>query len=83
VRPPPVEVKAKEFCCIALAPVFWLACRMPWPLMAEFMLTAPLLLASALFCAMWLPVTLAALNADPAPPVALVVTRVVLVFVVV
>lgn len=56
---------------------------MPWPLMAELMLTAPLLLASALFCWMWLPVTLPALNADPAPPVAFVVTTVVLVFVVV
>jgi hypothetical protein len=51
--------------------------------MAEVKLTAPLPLASALFCAMWLPVTLAALNADPAPPVAPVVTTVVLVFVVI
>jgi hypothetical protein len=42
------------------------------------MLTAPLPL-----CEMWLPVRLAVLNDDPAPPVALVVGLMVLVFVVV
>jgi hypothetical protein len=47
------------------------------------MLTAPLPLASAAFCEIWLPVKLAVLNDDPAPPVALVVGLMVLVFVVV
>src|SRR4029077_522655 len=81
--PPTVEVKATAFCCTALAPVFWLACRMPWPAIEEVMLTAPLPLACAVFCEIWLPVTLAVLKDEPAPPVALVVALMILVFVVV
>src|SRR5271165_4948566 len=80
--PPTVEVRATEFCCTALAPVFWLACRMPWPPIALVMVTVPLPLAAAPFCLMLLPVRLAVLNDDPAPPVALVVAVTVLVLVV-
>src|ERR1700720_774172 len=80
---PTAEVSATEFCCTALAPVFWLACRMPWPTTEEVMLTAPLPLACAVFCEIWLPVTLAVLNDEPAPPVAFVVALMILVFVVV
>ncbi len=45
LRPPPlpptVEVRATEFCCTALAPVFWLACRMPWPPIEYVIWTLP------------------------------------------
>jgi hypothetical protein len=41
--PPTVEVSATEFCCTALAPVFRLACKMPWPPNESVIVTAPLL----------------------------------------
>src|SRR5438874_7963326 len=81
--PPTVEVSATEFCCTALGPVFWVAWRIPWPPIEVVMVTLPLALAAAAFCAVRLPVRLAVLNDDPAPPEAVVVAVVVLVLVVV
>jgi hypothetical protein len=47
LNPPPllptIEVSATEFCCTALAPVFRLACKMPWPPIESVIVTVPLL----------------------------------------
>src|SRR5258708_36841882 len=56
---------------------------MCWPAAAEVRLTAPLPLAAVAFWETWLPIRLAVLSDDPAPPMALVVALMVLVFVVV
>jgi hypothetical protein len=69
----PVEVRATEFCCSALAPVFWLACRIPWlPTIELLMLTAPPMLPFVGVCVIVLPLTLAVLVDDPAPAVTFV-----------